>query len=47
MLSLKLFFIVMFFVKYLDLVDQQTSQFDFSLSTLFVIFTSCGLKLSV
>ena len=30
--------------KNLDLSDWQKTQFDSSLSTLFVIFTSCGLK---
>ena len=33
--------------KNLDLFDLQTLQFDFSRSTAFVIFTSCGLKLWV
>ena len=33
--------------KILDLLDRQIAQFDFSVSTLFVIFTFCGLKLSV
>ena len=36
-----------FCFKSLDLFDQQTTQFDFSPSTLFVIFTSSGLKLWV
>ena len=36
-----------FCFKSLDLFDRQTTQLDFSLSTLFVIFTSCGLKLCV
>ena len=36
-----------FCFKNLDLFDLQTLQFDFSRSTLFVIFTSCGLKLWV
>ena len=37
----------MFLFYKLDLFGEQTTQFDFSLSTLFVIFTSCGLKLCV
>ena len=36
-----------FCFKNLDLAFLQTTQFDFSLSTLFVIFTSCGQKLCV
>ena len=36
-----------FWCKNLDLLDWQRGHFDFSLSTFFVIFTSCGLKLSV
>ena len=36
---------VFFCFKNLDLFDWQTAQFDFSLNTLFAIFTSCGLKL--
>ena len=36
-----------FCFKNLDLLDRQTTQFDFSLSILFVIFTPCGLKLLV
>ena len=36
-----------FCFKNLELLDRQTTQFDFPLSTLFVIFTSCGLKLWV
>ena len=34
-----------FCLKNLDLLDRQTTRFDFSLSTLFFIFTSFGLKL--
>ena len=41
------FFALYFCFKNLDLLDQQTTQFDFSLSTLFVIFTSCDLKLYI
>ena len=47
MLSLNHFLLLCFCFKNLDLLDQQTTQFDFSLSTLFVNFTSCGLKLSM
>ena len=36
-----------FYFKNLDLFDRQITQLDFSLSTLFVAFTSCGLKLCV
>ena len=36
-----------FCFKNLDLFDRQTTHLDFSLSPLFVIFTSCGLKLWV
>ena len=39
------FLFLCFCFKNLDLFDQQTIQLDFSLSTLFVIFTSFGLKL--
>ena len=35
------------FVAKLFFLDQQTIQFDFSISTLFVFFTSFDLKLSV
>ena len=35
------------FVAKLFFLDQQTIQFDFSISTLFVFFTSIDLKLSV
>ena len=45
--ALNYFLLLCFCFKNLDLFDQQTTQFDFSLSTLFVIFTSCGLKLWV
>ena len=45
--ALNYFLLLCFCFKNLDLFDQQTTQFDFSLSTLFVIFTSCGLKLCV
>ena len=38
---------VCFCFKNLHLLDQQTTPFYFSLSILFVIFTSCGLKLLV
>ena len=41
------YFLLCFCFKNLDLLDWQTIQFDFSLSTLFVIFTSCRLKLCV
>ena len=41
------FSLLCFCFKNLDLLDRQTTQFDFSLRTLFVIFTSCGLKLWV
>ena len=41
------FFLLCFCFKNLDLLDWQTTQFDFSLSTLFVIFTFCGLKLCI
>ena len=41
------FFLLCFCFKNLHLLDQQTTPFYFSLSTLFVIFTSCGLKLLV
>ena len=43
----ELFLLLCFCFKNLDLLDQQSTQFDFSLSTLFVILTSCGLKLLV
>ena len=39
--------LLFFCFKNLNLFDWQTTQLDFSLSTLFVIFTSCGLKLQV
>ena len=39
------FLLLWFSFKNFDLFDRQTTQFDFSLSNLFVIFTSCGLKL--
>ena len=44
---LNYFLLLCFCFKNLDLLDRQTTQFDFSLSTLFVIFTSSGLKLWV
>ena len=44
---LNYFLLLCFCFKNLDLFDQQTTQFDFSLRTLFVIFTSCGLQLCV
>ena len=44
---LNYFLLLWFCFKNLDLLYQQTTQFDFSLSTLFVIFNSCGLKLCV
>ena len=47
MFSLIYFLLLCFCFKNLDLLDWQTTQFDFSLSTLFVIFISCGLKLLV
>ena len=37
----------MFFLKNLDLFDRETTQSDFYLSNLFVIFTSYGLNLCV
>ena len=43
----ELFLLLCFCFKNLDLLDQQSIQFDFYLSSLFVIFTSCGLKLLV
>ena len=42
---LNYFLLLSFCFKNFDLFDLQTMQFDFSQSTLFVIFTSCGLKL--
>ena len=41
------FLLLHFCFKNLDLFDRETKQWDFSLSTLFVIFTSYGLKLCV
>ena len=46
MLSFNYFLLLCFCFKNLDLLDRHTTQFDFSLSTLFIIFTSCVLKLS-
>ena len=45
--ALNYFLLLCFCFKNLDLLDSQTTQFDFSLSTLSVIFASCGLKLCV
>ena len=45
--TLNYFLLLCFCFKNLDLFDQQTTKFDFSLSTLSVIFTSYGLKLCV
>ena len=45
--TLNYFLLLCFYFKNLDLAFLQTIQFDFSLSTLFVVFTSCGLKLCV
>ena len=45
--TLNYFLLLCFCFKNIDLFDLQTTQFDFSLSTMFVIFTSCGLKLCV
>ena len=45
--TLNYFLLLCFCFKNLDLFDQQKTQFDFSQSTLFVIFTSCDLKLCV
>ena len=41
------FSLLCFCFKNLDLIDRQTTQFDFSRSILFVIFISCGSKLLV
>ena len=43
----ELFLLLCFCFKSLDLSDRQSTPFDFSLSTLFVTFTSYGLKLLV
>ena len=40
-----IFLLLRFCFKNLASLDRQTTQFDFSLSTFFVNFTSCGLKL--
>ena len=45
--KLNYFLLLCFCFKNLDLLDLHTTQFDFSLSTLFVIFTTCDLKLWV
>ena len=45
--ALNYFLLLCFCFKNLDLLCRQTTQLDFSLSTFFVIFTSCGLKLCV
>ena len=45
--TLNYFLLLCFCFKNIDLFDLQTTQIDFSLSTMFVIFTSCGLKLCV
>ena len=45
--TLNYFLLLCFCFKNIDLLYRQTTQLDFSLSTLFVIFTSCGLKLCV
>ena len=45
--ALNYFLLLCFCFKNFNLFDRQTAQLDFSLSTLFVIFTSCGLKLCV
>ena len=39
-----IFLMLCFCFKNLDFLDRQTTHFDFPLSTLFLIFTSCGLK---
>ena len=45
--TLNYFLLLCFCFKNLDLFDRQKTHLDFSLSTLFVIFTSCDLKLCV
>ena len=45
--ALNYFLLLCFCFKNLDLSDRQTKELDFSLSTFFVIFTSCGLNLWV
>ena len=45
--ALNYFLLLCFCFKNLDWFERQTTQWDFSLSTLFAIFTSCGLKLWV
>ena len=44
---LNYFLLLCFCFKNLDLLDRKTTQFNFALSNLFVIFTSCSLKLWV
>ena len=41
-LLLNYFLLLCFCFRKLDLLDRQTTQFNFPLSTLFVIFTFCG-----